>query len=72
MKQEIVKVLMQDAQAKAAIAITNINILLNNPTGVADHPDVMKTIQEQIDEVSKQQGRLSMLGQVFLEKDTNE
>ena len=72
MKQEIVKVLMQDAQAKAAIAITNINILLNNPTGVADHPDVMKTIQEQIDEVSKQQGRLNILGQVFLEKDTNE
>jgi hypothetical protein len=72
MKQEIVKVLMQDAQAKAAIAIANINILLNNPTGVADHPDVMKTIQEQIDEVATQQGRLSMLGNVFLDKEADE
>ena len=72
MKQEIIKVLIQDAQAKAALAIANVNILLNNPTGVADHPDVMKTIQEQIDEVSKQQGRLSILGNVFLEKQTDE
>ena len=72
MKQEIVKVLIQDAQAKAALAIANVNILLNNPTGVADHPDVMKTILGQLDEISKQQGRLSMLGQVFLDKEANE
>ena len=72
MKQEIVKVLMQDAQAKASIAIANINILLDNPTGVADHPNVMQTIQEQIDEVATQQGRLSMLSQVFLDKEGNE
>ena len=32
----------------------------------------VKTIQEQIDEVSKQQGRLSILGNVFLEKKTDE
>ena len=72
MKQEIIKVLIQDAQAKAALAIANVNILLNNPTGVADHPDVMKTIQGQLDEISKQQGRLSILGNVFLEKKTDE
>ena len=72
MRKEIIDVLIQDAQAKANFAIANVNILLNNPTGVADHPDVMKTIQEQIDEVSKQQGRLSILGNVFLEKQTDE
>ena len=53
------------SQSKAALAIANVNILLNNPTGVADQPDVMKTIQEQIDVISQNKDRLKVLQETF-------
>ena len=58
---EIVQVLMQDAQAKINLAVMDAGILLNNPVGVGDHPNVMETIQEQLDIISKHKDRLNVL-----------
>ena len=69
MKQEIVKALMHDAEAGRFIAETDIKILLNNPVGVGDHPNVMETIQEQLDVISKHKDRLSTLMEYFYEED---
>ena len=66
---EIVQVLMQDAQAKINLAVMDVRILLNNPVGVGDHPNVMETIQEQLDVISKHKDRLSTLLEYFYEED---
>ena len=66
---EIVQVLMQDAQAKINLAVMDAGILLNNPVGVGDHPNVMETIQEQLDVISKHKDRLSTLMEYFYEED---
>ena len=66
---EIVQVLMQDAQAKINLAVMDVRILLNNPVGVGDHPNVMETIQEQLDVISKHKDRLSTLMEYFYEED---
>jgi len=66
---EIVQVLMQDAQAKINLAVMNAGILLNNPVGVGDHPNVMETIQEQLDIISKHKDRLNTLMEYFYEED---
>jgi hypothetical protein len=64
---EMVQVLMQNAEAKINLAVMNTRILLNNPVGVGDHPNVMETIQEQIDIISTQKDRLSTLREYFYE-----
>ena len=66
---EIVQVLMQDAQAKINLAVMDASILLKNPVGVGDHPNVMETIQEQLDVISKHKDRLSTLMEYFYEED---
>ena len=69
MKQEIVKALIHDAEAGRFIAETDIKILLNNPVGVGDHPNVLETIQVKLDELAKHKDRLDILGEYFYDED---
>jgi len=69
MKQEIVDSLMHDAESKCLLAKMNIQVLLNNPVGVGDHPNITETIQEQLDVLSKNKDRLSVLTEYFYEED---
>ena len=66
---ELVQVLMQDSEAKINLAIMNASILLKNPVGVGDHPNIMETIQEQLDIISKHKDRLSTLMEYFYEEE---
>ncbi len=50
-----------DAEAKINLAKMNVQILLHNPVGVGDHPNIMETIQEQLDIISKHKDRISTL-----------
>ena len=65
----MIDALMHDAEAQSFIARMNIQVLLNNPAGVGDHPNIMQTIQEQLDIVSKHKDRLSVLAEYFYEED---
>ena len=61
MKEQMLDVLTQDAEAKINLAKMNVRILLDNPVGVGDHPNIMETIQEQLDISSKHKDRVSTL-----------
>ena len=65
MKYDIIAALVKDCHAKIAVAKMNVYILLNNPVGVGDHPNVMGTIQGELDIISQNQGRLSVLQEEF-------
>ena len=65
MQRQIVDALMRDAESKINLARMNAWILLNNPVGVGDHPDIMKTIQGQLDIISQNQDRLKVLEEYF-------
>ena len=61
MKRSIVAALIQDCYAKVQLAKMNVQVYLNYPVGVGDHPHVMETIQEQLDIISKHKDRISTL-----------
>ena len=65
MKYEMITALVKDCQAKISMAKMNVYILLNNPVGVGDHPNVMETIQAQIDIISQNKDRLNVLQEEF-------
>ena len=65
MKQEMVDALMRDAESKINLARMNALILLNNPVGVGDHPNVTETIQGQLDVMSQNKDRLNVLMEYF-------
>ena len=67
MRTQIIDALVSDATAKINVAKMNIEVLLNNPVGVGDHPNIMETIQGQIDIISQNKDRLNVLEADFYE-----
>ena len=65
MRRQIVDALMRDAESKINLARMDIFILLNNPVGVGDHPNITDTIQGQLDIVSQNKDRLNILMEYF-------
>jgi len=65
MQRQIVDALMRDAESKINLARMNAWILLNNPVGVGDHPNVTETIQGQLDIMSQNKDRLNILMEYF-------
>ena len=45
--------------------VYNIEILLTNPQGVAEHPDQIETIQKELDNISTHQERLDIISKYF-------
>ena len=69
MKYDMIAALVKDCHAKIAMAKMNVYILLNNPVGVGDHPNVMETVQAQIDIISQNKDRLNVLQEEFRGED---
>ena len=67
MKRSIVAALIQDCHAKVQLAKMNVQVYLNYPVGVGDHPNIMETIQEQLDIISQNKDRLRVLETEFSE-----
>lgn len=65
MKYDIITALVKDCHAKIAMAKMNVYILLNNPVGVGDHPNITRTIQGELDIIAQNKGRLSVLQEEF-------
>ena len=65
MRRQIVDALMRDAESKINLARMDIFILLNNPVGVGDHPNIIATIQGQLDIMSQNKDRLNILMEYF-------
>ena len=67
LKNRMVVALMQDCHANIQKAECNVYAFLENPVGVGDHPNIIETIQEQLDIISKHKDRLNVLESTFHE-----
>ena len=45
----------------------NVENLLNNPAGVAEHPDIMETIEKELEIIAEYDDKLSVLAKYFKE-----
>tara|TARA_A100001015_G_scaffold281254_1_gene344343 strand:- start:1508 stop:1720 length:213 start_codon:yes stop_codon:yes gene_type:complete len=56
-----------EAHAKGEIEkhVYNVEILLTNPQGVAEHPGQIETIQKELDNISIHQERLDIISKYF-------
>ena len=67
LNNRMVIALIQDCHANIQKAECNVYAFLENPVGVGDHPNIMETIQEQLDIISKHKDRLNILESTFHE-----
>ena len=67
LNHRMVLALMQDCHANIQKAECNDYAFLENPVGVGDNPNIMETIQGQIDIISQNKDRLTILESTFHE-----
>ena len=65
MRNEILKALKASSEGNIENARLNIEIYLKNPVGIGEHPDVLAAIIDQVDLISKEEERISVLQKYF-------
>jgi len=64
---KIIDALLADAQGNISKAKANIEVYLENPVGIGEHPDVLGAIQEQLDIIAHEEERIDVIGKHFAE-----
>ena len=67
LRDTILDALYLDAQGNIAKAKANIEVYLQQPVGIGEHPDVLGAIQEQVDIIAHEQERIQVLEKHFLD-----
>lgn len=65
LRYKILEALRADASGNIAKAKANIEVYLENPVGIGEHPDVLGAIQEQLDIIAHEEERIEVLGKHF-------
>ena len=65
MKPELIKSLLAHAQGEIAYHKANVNVYLNNPVGIGEHPDVMGAITDELDQIAKYHDQVEVIERYF-------
>ena len=65
MKPELIKSLLAHAQGEIAYHKANVNVYLNNPVGIGEHPDVMGAITDELDKIARYHDQIEVLEKYF-------
>ena len=64
---KILDALRSDANGNIAKANANIEVYLENPVGIGEHPDILAAIQDQLDIIAHEEERLEVIDKHFSE-----
>ena len=65
MKTELIKSLLAHAHGEISYHKANINVYLNNPVGIGEHPDVMGAITDELDKMARYQDQIDVIERYF-------
>ena len=65
MRGRIKQALEQHLEAHITKHIVNVELLLDTSVGVAEHPDIMGTIEKELEEISNYHDKLEVLRKYF-------
>ena len=69
MRDMILDTLKKHAEASIEKHKVNVEILVSNPVGVADHSDHLDTVGKELDAMEKYESRLEILNKQITKKD---
>ncbi len=65
MNKEIVNALIAHAEGHIAKHVMNVNVYMANAVGVGEHSDILETIEQELESISKYDDQLEMLNKYF-------
>tara|TARA_B100002019_G_scaffold83978_1_gene72480 strand:+ start:649 stop:867 length:219 start_codon:yes stop_codon:yes gene_type:complete len=67
LRPQILEALRADAVGNIAKAKANVEVYLNQPVGIGEHPDVLGAIQDQLDIIAHEEERIEVLEKHFID-----
>ena len=65
MREQMIEALRKHAEGHIEKHKANVEVLLQNPAGVAEHPDVVETIEKELEIMAKYDDQLHILDKYF-------
>ena len=65
MNNELIKSLIAHAHGEISYHKANVNVYLNNPVGIGEHPDVMGAITDELDKIARYHDQIEVLEKYF-------
>jgi len=65
MKNKILAAVKSHAQGHIDKHLANIEVYLNNPVGVGEHPDILEAIEQELKIVAEYQDQLDIIDKYF-------
>ena len=69
MRNQIISALLAHAQGDIQKHKMNVEVYLTNPVRIAEHPDVMEAIEQELNMIAKYEDQVSVIKKHFLIKD---
>ena len=64
MQESIIQALKNSLEASIDRHKVNVSILMSNNVGVAEHPDLLQTIEDELEKVAQYKDKLEALSQM--------
>ena len=65
MKTKIVKAMLQKYQGEIAEAKMNLDIYMENPAGIGEHPDIVEAIELQVAKIADAEDKIEVINKHF-------
>tara|TARA_B100000287_G_C20441690_1_gene705857 strand:- start:571 stop:774 length:204 start_codon:yes stop_codon:yes gene_type:complete len=65
MRQELLNALLAHANGEIAMHKANIEVYLNNPVGIGEHPDVTEAMQQELDKIARWHDQIEVINKYF-------
>jgi hypothetical protein len=65
MREQLLKAFLTHANGEIAKHKANVEVFLEHPTGVGDHPDVLETIASEVDKIATYHDQIEVINKYF-------
>ena len=65
MRLQLLEALKAHANGHIAKHKANVEVYMNNPVGVGEHPNIIEAIEQELDEIARYNDQVEMLNKYF-------
>lgn len=66
MKQKLCDAIIKHANGHIAKHVANVDVYMNNPVGVGEHPDIIEAIEMELEQIAKYDDQIEMIEKYIL------
>tara|TARA_B100000131_G_scaffold16595_1_gene16880 strand:- start:1783 stop:2103 length:321 start_codon:yes stop_codon:yes gene_type:complete len=68
MREQLIKALLAHANGEIQMHLANVEVYLNNPVGIGEHPDITEAMQQEIDKIARWHDQIEVINQYIKKK----